>query len=300
MDIKQLEAFLRVVETGSFSQAADTLFLSQPTVSVHIQSLERELGTRLLDRLGREVVLTPAGKVLYRYAKEIRDLRDRSIEEIQHFLGELSGVVCMAASTIPGEYLLLPVLADFHKQYPKVRVTLSIADTEKVIKDVAEGTHFLGMVGDIGDDKGLTFIPTHREELVLAVPSKSHMAHRNQVKARDLTKIPMILRERGSGTRSAFEKGLKKLGMSLKSLSIVAEMGSTTALKEGVKAGVGAAVLSPRAVKDEVRWGVIKTFKINDMSLERCFYLVKKRRRTLPPTAEKLEKFILAHFSEEL
>jgi DNA-binding transcriptional LysR family regulator len=246
------------------------------------------------------VVLTPAGEVLYRYAKKILSLRDRSIQEIQHFLGELSGSCCIAASTIPGEYLLPPVLADFHQHYPKVKVTLSIADTERVIKNVAEGTHLLGMVGGIRNDKGLTFIPIHKEELILALPSNHPVAHKDHVNASDLAEIPMILRERGSGTRVAFEKGLKKLGMTLDSLKVVAELGSTTALKEGMKAGAGAAVISPRAVVDEVKWGVIKTFKIADIPLERFFYLVKKSRRTLPPTAEKLEKFIISHFSEEL
>ncbi|RLD99620.1 MAG: LysR family transcriptional regulator [Aquificota bacterium] len=294
MDIKQLEAFVQVVEAGSFSRAAERLFLSQPTVSVHVQSLEESLGTRLLDRLGKEVVPTPAGEILYRYARRILALRDRAVQDIHHFLGELAGSFEIAASTIPGEYLLPPVLAEFQRRHPKVKVSLCISDTGKVIKEVGRGTCLLGVVGGKVDEKGLSFVALREEELVLALCSSHPLAQTEKVDLRDLESIPLILREEGSGTRRTFEEALRQVGKNLAALPVVAELGSTTALKEGVKACIGAAIISPRAVKDEVHCGIIKTFKIRGLNLRRRFYLVRRSKRTLPPPVEELESFILS------
>lgn len=299
MDIKQLEAFVSVVEERSFSRAADRLFLSQPTVSVHVRALEEDIGTRLLDRLGSEVVPTPAGKKLYRYARKILVLKDQALQDIQHFLGELSGSFELAASTIPGEYLLPPVLADFQHRYPNVKVVLHILDSERTIHKVREGEYFLGVVGSKGDERGLTYISFGEEELVVVFPAQHPLAQKEKVTLKDLQEIPLILREEGSGTRKAFEEGLKRRGMHLSQFKVVAELGSTTALKEGVKAGIGAAVISPQAVKDECHWGVMKAFRIEELGLERCFYLVKRSRRTLPPPVEELESFILSALAGE-
>lgn len=299
MDIRQLEAFVSVVEEKSFSRAAERLFLSQPTVSVHVRTLEEDMGTRLLDRLGSEVVPTPAGRKLYRYARKILVLKDQALQDIQHFLGELSGSFELAASTIPGEYLLPPVLADFQHCYPKVKVVLHILDSGRVIHEVSQGEYFLGVVGSEGDERGLTYTPLQEEELVVVFPAQDPLAQHERVTLEDIQGIPLILREEGSGTRKAFEEGLKRRGMHLSQFKVVAELGSTTALKEGVKAGIGAAVISPQAVKDECHWGIMKAFRIKELDLERCFYLVRRSRRTLPPPVEELKRFILSSLSGE-
>jgi len=299
MDIKQLEAFLHVVEARSFSRAAERLFLSQPTVSVHVQSLEESLGTKLLDRLGKEVVPTPAGEILFKYARRILALRERAIQDVHHYLGELAGKFEIATSTIPGEYLLPPLLAEFQRRHPRVKVSLAISDTGRVIKDVARGSFLLGVVGGKGDEKGLTFLPLCQEELVLAFCVSHPLAQREGVTLEDLGDIPLILREEGSGTRRTLEDALRSVGANLSALSVVAELGSTTALKEGVKACIGGAVISPRAVRDEVHCGIIKTFQVQGLDLKRTFYLVKRGKRTLPPPVEELESFILSSLSME-
>jgi len=299
MDIRQLEAFVSVVEEKSFSRAADRLFLSQPTVSVHVRTLEEGMGTRLLDRLGGEVVPTPAGRKLYRYARKILVLKDQAFQDIQHFLGEFSGSFELAASTIPGEYLLPLVLAGFQHCHPKVKVVLHILDSERVIHEVRQGEYFLGVVGSKGDERGLTYIPLGEEELVVVFPTQNPLAQKGKVTLENLKEVPLIIREEGSGTRKAFEEGLKRRGMHLSQFKVVAELGSTTALKEGVKAGIGAAVISPQAVKDECHWGMMKAFRIEELDLERRFYLVTRSKRTLPPPAEELERFILSALAGE-
>ncbi len=299
MDIKQLEAFVQVVEARSFSRAAERLFLSQPTVSVHVQSLEEVLGTRLLDRLGKEVVPTPAGEILYKYARRIIALRDRAVQDVHHYLGELAGSFDMAASTIPGEYLLPPILAEFQRRHPKVKVSLNISDTGRVIKEVVRGAYPLGVVGGKAEEKGISFVPLCREELVLAFCASHPLAQRDGVTLRDLRNIPLILREEESGTRRTFEDALRQAKVNLATLPVVAELGSTTALKEGVKACIGAAIISPRAVEDEVHCGIIKTFRVQGLDLSRTFYLVKKSKRTLPPPVERLESYILSSLSGE-
>ncbi len=296
MDIKQLEAFVNVVEERSFSRAAERLYLSQPTVSVHVKSLEESVGTKLLDRMGSEVVPTPAGGRLYRYAKRILTLRKQALQDIQHFLGELVGAFELAASTIPGEYVLPSVLSHFQHAHPQVRVMLHILDSQRVIREVERGEYPLGVVGSVGDEKGLDFKALWGEELVAISASRAPLPM-GEVTVEELMEVPLILRERGSGTRRAFEEGLRRAGLNLSHFRVVAELGSTTALKEGVKAGIGWAIISPRAVRDECAWGVMKAYKVKGLDLKRHFYLVKRSKRTLPPPVEELERFILSSLS---
>src|SRR5688500_12655060 len=139
MDIRRLEIFAKVAELGSFSRAAEALFLTQPTVSEHIRALEDELGVQLLDRLGRGATPTRAGQLFLGYTQRILALSREARQAIDQFQGRMSGDLVVAGSTIPGEYLLPGVIGRFKSKYPDISVTLLIGDTRQVSDWVEDG-----------------------------------------------------------------------------------------------------------------------------------------------------------------
>src|SRR3990172_1855834 len=139
MDLRQLDIFVKIVDLKSFSKAAEAVYLTQPTVSGHIQSLEEELGIKILDRLGREVVPTRAGKVLYDYARRLVALRDEARQALDQLTGRMKGEIVLGGSTIPGEYLMPTMIGRFRDKYPEVTVVLKIGDTTDIVNRVLDG-----------------------------------------------------------------------------------------------------------------------------------------------------------------
>jgi len=239
MDIKQLEIFTKIVELKSFSRAAEAIYLTQPTVSGHIQSLEEELGQRLLDRLGREVVPTKAGKVLYEYAKKMVALRDEAGQALDQLMGRMKGEIVIGGSTIPGEYLLPAIIGRFREKYPEITVVLKIGDTVDIVNRVLTGECEVGIVGSRVDDSRLEYREFVKDELVLIASPKYPLPKKGDVTAKELGSIPFVMRERGSGSRMTIEKRLSDMGVDTSKINIVAEMGSTEAVKQAVKSKGG-------------------------------------------------------------
>src|SRR5436305_9287766 len=172
MDTRQLAAFCAVVERRSFSQAADQLGVTQPAVSLQIRSLEQRLGQQLLDRSGRRVEPTEAGMRLYRGAQRLLAFEEQMLQELgDDSEGELSGRLEIGASTGPGGSVLPVVLGEFQRLHPQVHVALTVADTHSVVEQVARRELELGVVGLGGRQRGITFEPFYRDEVVLAVPA---------------------------------------------------------------------------------------------------------------------------------
>ncbi|MFQ5896382.1 MAG: selenium metabolism-associated LysR family transcriptional regulator, partial [Nitrospinota bacterium] len=262
MDIRQLEVFCKVSELKSFSRAARALHLTQPTVSGHVQSLERFLNTRLFDRLGREVQPTRAGRLLYEHARRVLKAREEAVQALEGFLGVIHGELLIAASTIPGGTLLPPHIGRFKELYPDVRVSLTVLDSQKVIEGVKEGRYEMGMAGARTKDPRLLFRPFGHDELILVVCRDHPLAARSSISVGALEGIPLIVRESGSGTRAAAEEKLKALGLNLARCRVAAEMGDALAVRNAVKARVGASIVSRLAVEEDLRAGSIKELPI--------------------------------------
>ena len=209
MNIRRLEIFCRVVELRSFTKAAEALLLSQPTVSEHIRALEEVLGDKMIDRLGREVLPTPAGKVFYRYAHDIVQMRDEAIEALARFKGQLAGQLVLGASTIPGTYILPELIASFKTVHPAIQITVRIADTADITRDVAVGDAEAGLIGSVPSDRRLKEREVSSDELILAVHPDHRWAGRGKVTPDELEGEPFVLREHGSGTRTVTEKILE-------------------------------------------------------------------------------------------
>lgn len=254
MNLKQLEAFVQVSESGSFSKAAKELFLTQPTISAHISSLEKELNVRLFIRNTKEVSLSDDGKDLYRYAKQITDF-EKAIEE-RFYMDSDDGkhVITIAASAIPAQYLLPKVLMCYRERYPKEQIKIMETDSSKVVTQVVDHMVDVGFTGTVLEKKHCKYIPFYKDELAVITPDTPEYRILKEQNRDDIDWIkrkPLILREEGSGTRKEAEKQLKNAGISMEDLDIVASIANQETIKKSVKQGMGITVLSRLAAEDE-------------------------------------------------
>jgi DNA-binding transcriptional LysR family regulator len=295
-DLRQLEIFLKVVELGSFSKAADAVYLAQASVSERVATLEKMVGTKLLDRLGRQIAPTRAGELLYKHALLLLDMKRTASLEMQDFLGLKKGSIHLGGSTIPGEYILPKVIKDFREKYPLMTVSLTIADSSEIESHVLEGNLELGVVGSKSAHSTLIRNELWQDELVLAVPAQHRWAKKKEVSIKELSKEPFIMRELGSGTLKIVDDYLRTSGIKgIESLEIAARFGTSTAVKEGIKTGLGVSILSARALNTELRTGILKAVKVKGISMSRKFYLVRDRRRTTSPLCQAMIDFLLAN-----
>lgn len=298
-DLRQLEIFCKVVELGSFSKAADAVYLAQASVSERIANLERMVGVKLLDRLGRQVVPTRAGELLYKHAVLMLDMKRTARLEMESFLGLKQGEIHMGGSTIPGEYILPEIIGSFNEKYPSISVVMTIADTNEIETRVFEGTLELGVIGSRGSHKSLRYQKLWKDELVLAIPAKHRWASKKVISLSELLEEPFIMREVGSGTLKSMEDSLRDPESNAPgSLQVVARFGSSTAVKEGIKAGLGVSILSARAIDTELKTGILKALRVKGLPMHRSFYLVRDRRRIASPLCQAMIDFLLATSEE--
>ncbi len=293
-ELRHLEIFCKVLELGSFSKAAEEVHLAQASVSERVANLERMIGTRLLDRLGRQVVPTKAGERLHRQALALLEMKRSVCLDMEGFLGVHRGEVRLGGSTIPGEYLIPAVLARFRKRYPHVTVRLEIADTNKVHQGVLDGLYELGVAGYRSKDSRLFHEDLWEDELVLAIPADHQWAGRKSISIEDVMKEPLILREEGSGTQKSLEDYFRQAkGHNIDAFRVSARLGTSTAVKEAVKAGLGAAFLSHHALAAELEQGVVKVLRLKDRRITRRFYMIRDKRRTASPLCEAISSFLI-------
>ena len=280
MDLRQLLTFRTVVDKGSFSQAAEELEVSQPAVSFQIRALEERLGHRLLDRSGRRVRLTEAGEVVYRYARRMIGLEAELEREMGEIGTRISGRLVLGSSTGPGEVLLPRLLGAFHREYPEVRVSLMVSDTQTVCERVLDDELELGVVGAARPQRGLVFEPFVRDELVAIVPPGHPLADRGSVTLEELAAEPMLIQQEGSGVRSVVEAALRESGVRDRDLRVAMELGLQQSVKAAVLDGYGITVISRLAVERELADGSLVALLLEGAGLERSFFAVRHAGRT--------------------
>ena len=276
MELKYIEIFCAVVELKSFSKAARALHLTQPTISIHIKALEDEFSTKLLDRFGRTIMPTQDGEILYRYAKEIVNLKENALHAMERISETMSGKLIIGASTIPGEYILPQLLAQFMRDYPEVFPTLKIGDSKDIRESVLQGKVDLGIIGAKPSDKNIITKKFLDDELILIAPS----TYKGSVLKRgELTTVPLLVREAGSGSRASIEEHLKRAGMVLENLNIAAEIGSSQSLIQAVKSGMGLAFTSKLSVANDLQQRTLKTIQLKGIRMARNFHIITHRLR---------------------
>lgn len=290
MDLRHLETFVMIAELNSFTKAADELNITQPTVSKQIVDLEEFFGVRLIDRTKRQVILTRAGEILYKYGKDFMALRKETIDALEAFKGLKKGTIIVGASTIPGIYILPQALNAFRKKHNGIQIKLIVSDSKDIMDKMEQGIIDVGFVGSRDDTKKLGFKKLVDDTIVFIAPR----GYPPSINIEGLIKYPFIVREPGSGTRNFFHLALKKLGINLlKDLHIVAELTDTEAIKEAVKSGMGVSCVSKMAVINEVSQGHIALIHVDGMdALSRSFYVIHRKGRSLLPQVKALVEII--------
>lgn len=294
-DLWQLEIFVKSVDFKSFSKAAEASYISQPTVSNHISQLEKIFNTRLFDRLGRQVVPTKAGVLLYKHAKKMLDLKQNLIEELQNFLGVIQGEFTFGASTTPGTYVLPRLMGKFKQEFSQVALQIFLGDTQDILEKILQGSLELGMVGYLPDHPLITSNEFVQDELVLVVP-KGHpwqkRSEKSEIPFFDLFKENLIVREVGSGTRQLIEDVVKERGYKLAIDFNTSILGSTEAIKQAVLNGLGVSILSKRSVEMEIEHGYLFPIPIQEISFIRKFYYIYHSPRSLSPICKLMISFL--------
>ncbi|MFH2064479.1 MAG: selenium metabolism-associated LysR family transcriptional regulator [Pseudomonadota bacterium] len=292
MNLWQLHIFCKVIELKSFSRTGEVIHLSQPTISTHIKDLENYFECRLIDRMGKQALPTRAGELLYGYARRLLLLSEETKSAVAAFNGKLSGRLVIGGSTIPGAYLLPKVIGEFTKQYKDITVSISISDTKKIVEDTQKGLIEFGIVGGKSSAKGIVQEKLMEDEMCLVVPSDHRWASRKSVTVSMLQKEPFLIREQGSGTLSSLKNSLSLNHIDFQSFHIVAEMGSTTAVIQGIKNRIGVSILSPIAIQEELQTGSLSALSVDGLDLKRSFYLTRHGQRTPSPIAHTFIRFL--------
>jgi len=284
--LRQFEVFLAVAGAKSFRRAAEALHLSQPALSQHVGELERELGARLFDRLGRTVELTEAGRILEAHAQRLFATLESAREAIRELSGLRRGSLVVGASTTPGIYVLPGVLAAFQTRYPGIELRLQIANSALIEQRVRANEVDLGIVGGHALRQGEECLAAGLlDELVLIVPPKHRWVGRREVSPGLLVQERMLMREEGSATRQLTERIFQQARARF---TVAMELGHTEAIKEAVAAGLGVAFVSVHAVRGEIKAKHLFAVRLERFRLRRHFHVIHNEARLLTHSARAL------------
>ena len=291
MEFKQLEAFVAVVDYGSFSEAARKLYLTQPTISAHVRSLEEELHTKLILRTTKKTTITTRGYQLYDSAVRMLEIRNNLLE---NFTGVQKHMIDLAASTIPSSYLLPEILAAFGKTHPDIYFHSIQADSAESINRVLDGTVDLALVGQNTRDETCVFLPFCQDELVIATPITNHYLglQNKSVTFEDFIKYPIIIREKGSGTKKEMDLFLEQIGVTPSDLNVIARMNDLEGIKKSIVNGLGISILSARSAIDLQKTKQILLFPLEESAHKRTFYIVYSKNRILKPHVRQFIQFV--------
>lgn len=279
MEFKQLESFAAVVRLNSFTKAAESLYISQPTISTHIRALEEELGTRLIMRTTKNIDVTPEGIKLFEYAVNILELRDRMMQECSAGARQ---IIHLGASTIPSAYILPEVLPTFGKLSPNAFFIIHQTDSKGVVEGLTDGIYDVGLIGMPCEKETLYCEPFCKDRMVLITPvSQEYLALQSAGTSPEevLRTHPVILRERGSGSKKSADFFLERSGISEEQLQVSARVNDPEAIKNLVAGGLGVSIISQRAAGNFLREKRILAFPLPEYANDRDLYLVCRREQ---------------------
>lgn len=291
MDTRHLQVFTAVYRTRSFTRASEELFTSQPTISEHMKNLEDRLNCKLFDRLGRSISPTPEADLLYPRATAILEEMDKLETMLASAAETVSGALIIGAGTIPGAYVLPQLAAQFKDRYQDISFEILVGDSSSIIEKITRHEIYMGVVGAALSSAKIEFTPFGGDELVLAARSDAPIA--DIIDGRQLSELDLLKRARGSGTARNVVKFLEHIDIFESDLKIRATLGSSTAIKEAVKSGLGAAFISKTAIRDELANGSLKTIRVEGLHMQRSFYIATAKKRTLPHHYQVFVEFLL-------
>jgi len=292
MEDHRLKAFCLVVEMKSFSKAAEAKFMTQSAMSHLIKNLEDHLGVKLLSRKGKTVIPTPAGRTFYEHAKQILEQYRKMENDVYSFVKKAKGMLYVGASTTAAIYLLPQVFYNYSKEYPEVRIELSVSNTEGIIHDLREGKFDLGIVeGKIKDLK--VFLKVIAEDEIVIIASEDNPLTKNiSLKPNDLTSQPFIMPEVGSGLREFIDDFFHATSINTKDIKISMTLGNPELIVQMVQSGIGISFVSKWSAFKAIKDGSIKLLHISDKKLKRKFYSVSLEKEPSTLVAKTFREFI--------
>ena len=294
MDFKQIEAFVNVVRYKSFSRAADATFFTQPTISTHIRNLEKELGVKLLDRKSRTVEMTPQGNQFYKYAVEMINARSLAIDAINAGVENLSGILEIQTSSIPGVTFLPGLLAGFRNEHEGVQYYVSVSDTQTVVDNISERIGEIGFVGEDVSSSAIECVKVASDRSALISPLSSGIGA--EVSLSEVAQHPFIWRETGSATRKSFEKAALEAGFEKDAFEVAALVDDMDAIVRSVEAGLGVAIISEQVAS--ALGGRVNVSEIKDFNEARTFYMIRLKNMSLSPAAEAFAEYVKTTMTE--
>ena len=299
MEIKQLESFAAVVRLGSFTRAAEELYISQPTVSTHIRTLEEELNTRLILRTTKSIEVTAAGKKVYDDAVSILQLRDRMLQESA---GGAKRIIHLGASTIPSAYVLPEILPAFGRLHPNTFFVIHQSDSQGVIDGLTDGVFDVGLTGMPCQQENLVCRSFCRDRMVLITPVTAHFLEL-QARAASTVDIllqePVILREKGSGSKKSVDRFLERAGIPEERLQVCARINDPEAIKNLVAGGLGISIASARAARNFLLEKRLLAFELPEWANTRRLFLVYRAERAGDRRLREFMEFVVQHYAAE-
>lgn len=286
MTLKQLEVFVAIAESRSFSRGAEKNCITQSTASQHIHGLEEELGIRLFDRGRGGALLTEAGKLFFERAHSILTECEDTRSVMRRFLGMEDVVLRVGASNIPGTWLIPDLLGRYVGQFPKVRLEVLQGDSHSVLDQLIKEEIELGFIGGYFEDERIELKTIGRDTIILAASTELITRKNHDLEREDLCKAPLLVREDGSGTQKAVYEALSKTWtVSKEDLNIVAVLGSSEAIRRALLNGSGYAFVSSISISDDLANGRLSEFNIPGLEITRHFYAARRYARDLSPAA---------------
>jgi len=292
----RLKVFLSVAKNLSFTKASNELYITQPAITKHIQALEKEYGLPLFNRKGSKIYLTLAGKELYDYSKQVYKLHKNLEDKLNNFRKEKIGELKLGASTTIAQYVLPRILAEFKKNYPTIKTSLLSGNSEQIAKALINEEIDLGLVEGKIKNPEIKYEIFLNDELVLVSSNKNKSVTSSVINLEQFKKLPLVLRERGSGTLEVFEYALKNKKIKLSELNIVMYLGSTEAIKHYVENSDSFGFLSIRAIKKELENASLVTKKVKNLRVTRTFEFISLQGSTASDITLLFKKFTKKYF----
>ncbi len=294
MNLDHLNTYIEVVKTGNFSEVAKKLGISQPAVSFQIQKLEQDLGVRLIDRKQKKLTLTEPGKRILSFAQKVQDEYVSMLEDINQLREDVIGNLFISASTIPGDFILPPLLSEFKTLHPSVQIQVIVSDSGQVIEDVENGTYDVGFCGVLPENKEMKAVKIAEDEIVLIVAAGHPFAGRKSVSFMEITEEPFIAREETSGTQKSVTSLLSKAGFDISLCKPSLILGTTEAVVSAVESRSGIAFVSNFAIKKSLSLGMIQEVNVEGLTLKRDFYCIYHKERVVSRLLDEFISFITA------
>lgn len=296
MDFRQIEAYVNVIKQKSFSKAAHISNVKQPTISAHVNALEKEMGVKLIDRTHREARPTPEGQLFYDYAVNMINLRETALYLVKGFQNNIQGLIRIHSSSFPAEYILPGLIRNFVRLYPHVKFQIEQYDSRQVLKNMMENKAEIGFTGAKGSYE-LSYIPLFEDELVVIAPGDHAYQDlpNDFVRVSEIAAYPLIFREQGSGTRKLTESVLMQDGVKPEDLNIAVTVNNNAMVKRFVKYGMGIAVVSRCAIEEEDE-RMFRILSIDNPGIRRKFYLTSNKKITGTPAVNLFKSFVEESF----